>query len=42
MSSASTPPADLTATLRSYQRQGVSWLAFLRGAGLGGVASGRR
>jgi hypothetical protein len=32
-----TPPADLTATLRSYQRQGVSWLAFLRGAGLGGV-----
>ncbi len=26
-------PADLTATLRAYQRQGVSWLAFLRGAG---------
>ncbi len=30
-------PRDLTATLRAYQRQGVSWLAFLRGAGLGGV-----
>ncbi|HVV48142.1 MAG TPA: DEAD/DEAH box helicase, partial [Polyangia bacterium] len=30
-------PTDLTATLRPYQRQGVSWLAFLRGAGLGGV-----
>jgi superfamily II DNA or RNA helicase len=30
-------PADLTATLRAYQRQGVDWLAFLRGAGLGGV-----
>jgi hypothetical protein len=30
-------PGDLTATLRAYQRQGVSWLAFLRGAGLGGV-----
>jgi superfamily II DNA or RNA helicase len=30
-------PADLTATLRAYQHQGVSWLAFLRGAGLGGV-----
>jgi superfamily II DNA or RNA helicase len=30
-------PADLTATLRAYQRHGVSWLAFLRGAGLGGV-----
>ena len=29
--------ADLTATLRPYQRQGVNWLAFLRGAGLGGV-----
>ena len=26
-----------TATLRAYQRQGVNWLAFLRGAGLGGV-----
>jgi SNF2 family DNA or RNA helicase len=31
------PPADLTASLRAYQRQGVSWLAFLRGAGLGGI-----
>jgi superfamily II DNA or RNA helicase len=30
-------PADLTATLRAYQRRGVDWLAFLRGAGLGGV-----
>src|SRR6185436_14964059 len=30
-------PADLTASLRSYQRRGVDWLAFLRGAGLGGV-----
>ncbi len=30
-------PADLTATLRPYQRQGVNWLAFLRGAGLGGL-----
>jgi superfamily II DNA or RNA helicase len=30
-------PAGLTATLRSYQRQGVDWLAFLRDAGLGGV-----
>ena len=30
-------PRDLTATLRPYQRQGVDWLAFLRGAGLGGV-----
>jgi superfamily II DNA or RNA helicase len=30
-------PADLTATLRPYQRLGVSWLAFLRSAGLGGV-----
>jgi superfamily II DNA or RNA helicase len=30
-------PADLTATLRPYQRQGADWLAFLRGAGLGGV-----
>ena len=29
--------ADLTATLRAYQRQGVDWLAFLRDAGLGGV-----
>jgi SNF2 domain-containing protein/helicase-like protein len=30
-------PRDLTATLRAYQRQGIHWLAFLRGAGLGGV-----
>ncbi len=30
-------PADLTATLRPYQRQGVSWLAFLQSAGLGGI-----
>jgi superfamily II DNA or RNA helicase len=30
-------PADLTASLRGYQRQGVNWLAFLRGAGLGGL-----
>lgn len=30
-------PADLTATLRGYQRRGVDWLSFLRGAGLGGL-----
>ena len=30
-------PADLTAELRPYQRQGTSWLAFLRDAGLGAV-----
>jgi superfamily II DNA or RNA helicase len=30
-------PADLSATLRHYQQQGVSWLGFLRGAGLGGI-----
>ena len=30
-------PRDVTATLRAYQRQGTNWLAFLRGAGLGGV-----
>ena len=30
-------PADLTATLRPYQREGVRWLAFLRSAGLGGI-----
>ncbi|OJH41228.1 DEAD/DEAH box helicase [Cystobacter ferrugineus] len=30
-------PADLTATLRSYQLQGVSWLGFLKSAGLGGI-----
>ncbi|MBJ6764177.1 DEAD/DEAH box helicase [Myxococcaceae bacterium JPH2] len=34
---APTLPADLTATLRPYQQQGVSWLAFLRDAGLGGI-----
>jgi superfamily II DNA or RNA helicase len=34
---AAAPPSDLTATLRAYQRQGVNWLAFLRGAGLGGI-----
>lgn len=28
-------PADLTAELRPYQRQGVAWLSFLRDAGLG-------
>ena len=30
-------PADLTATLRPYQRVGVNWLTFLRTAGLGAV-----
>ncbi|WP_257455238.1 DEAD/DEAH box helicase [Archangium lipolyticum] len=30
-------PADLSATLRHYQQQGVSWLGFLRSAGLGGI-----
>lgn len=30
-------PDDLRATLRSYQRQGVNWLIFLRQAGLGGL-----
>ena len=30
-------PKDLTATLRSYQRQGVNWLSFVRDAGLGAV-----
>jgi superfamily II DNA or RNA helicase len=30
-------PADLTLPLRPYQRLGVSWLSFLRGAGLGGL-----
>ena len=30
-------PADLRATLRPYQKQGVAWLQFLRAAGLGGV-----
>jgi superfamily II DNA or RNA helicase len=32
-----TLPEDLSATLRHYQQQGVSWLSFLRGAGLGGI-----
>ena len=30
-------PPDLTATLRTYQQQGVDWLCFLRDAGLGAV-----
>jgi SNF2 family DNA or RNA helicase len=30
-------PPDLRGALRSYQRRGVDWLAFLREAGLGGV-----
>ncbi|HLL04904.1 MAG TPA: DEAD/DEAH box helicase [Myxococcaceae bacterium] len=30
-------PEDLTATLRAYQQQGVSWLRFLKEAGLGGI-----
>ena len=30
-------PADLTATLRPYQLQGVSWLTFLRQTGMGGI-----
>jgi superfamily II DNA or RNA helicase len=30
-------PADVTATLRPYQREGVDWLCFLRDAGLGAV-----
>ncbi|HLL55920.1 MAG TPA: SNF2-related protein, partial [Myxococcaceae bacterium] len=34
---APTLPRDLSATLRHYQQQGVSWLGFLRSAGLGGV-----
>jgi SNF2-related domain/Helicase conserved C-terminal domain len=32
-----TLPADLAATLRPYQLRGVAWLAFLRGARLGGI-----
>ncbi|OGQ90887.1 MAG: hypothetical protein A2289_09870 [Deltaproteobacteria bacterium RIFOXYA12_FULL_58_15] len=32
-----TPPGDVTATLRSYQRDGVNWLSFLRDAHLGGL-----
>ena len=30
-------PADLTAELRGYQREGVAWLSFLRSFELGGV-----
>ncbi len=30
-------PASFRGTLRPYQQQGVDWLQFLRGAGLGGV-----
>ena len=30
-------PADLTATLRPYQLEGVAWLAFLQKAELGGI-----
>lgn len=30
-------PGDLTATLRSYQKQGVDWLCFMRDAGLGAL-----
>lgn len=32
-----TPPEDLAATLRPYQHEGVRWLSFLRGTGLGGI-----
>ncbi len=31
------PPAGLVATLRPYQREGLSWLQYLRQQGLGGV-----
>jgi superfamily II DNA or RNA helicase len=31
------PPADVRATLRDYQLAGISWLAFLRDAGLGAL-----
>lgn len=31
------PPEAFRATLRPYQAQGLSWLAFLREAGLGGI-----
>ncbi len=30
-------PSDLDAELRSYQRDGVAWLSFLRDAGMGGL-----
>ena len=32
-----TPPADLTAELRDYQRRGFDWLEFCREAGLGAI-----
>ncbi|TNF37233.1 MAG: helicase [Deltaproteobacteria bacterium] len=32
-----TLPGNLTATLRHYQHDGVSWLSFLRDAGMGGL-----
>jgi superfamily II DNA or RNA helicase len=32
-----TLPADLTATLRDYQRRGVDWLSLLRDAGIGAL-----
>lgn len=31
------PPAGLTATLRDYQQDGLSWLQFLRACGFGGI-----
>jgi SNF2 family DNA or RNA helicase len=31
------PPADLTASLREYQQDGVDWLSFMREAGLGAL-----
>ena len=31
------PPPNLRTTLRPYQHQGLSWLVFLREAGLGGI-----
>jgi superfamily II DNA or RNA helicase len=31
------PPSDFRAELRPYQKQGLSWMAFLAGAGLGGI-----
>ncbi|WP_224248416.1 DEAD/DEAH box helicase [Hyalangium gracile] len=34
---APTLPGDLTATLRHYQQQGVSWLTFLKSTGMGGI-----
>ncbi|WP_245913787.1 DEAD/DEAH box helicase [Nannocystis exedens] len=34
---AATLPADLTATLRDYQRRGVDWLSLLRDAGIGAL-----